>query len=130
MSKARQEIRDVGPLFEMCGLCETLQLSSEMVDIYVKNTKGIPMPVRMCRRCAKPRITYIAGHLGLPKVDVPRLLGLAFGLTVAILNIAFGRVVGGFVGLWIALVGVLCGAGISLAFVVSIVVPHGGEVTV
>jgi hypothetical protein len=120
------------PLLEICGLCEALFPSSEMVDIYVCSPKGQPLPMRFCRRCASPRLTYIAGHLRLTRVDVPRLLGLAFGLTVAVLNIAFGYVIatqlGSPLGLWVALTGVLCGAGISLAFAVSIAMPHGVEV--
>ena len=112
------------PLLEVCALCENLHPSSEMVDVYLRDQKGHPVPVRMCRRCLSPRITYVAGHLHLQQVDVPRLLGLAFGLSIAVLNIAFGHIVGGFTGLWIALSGVLGGTGISLAFAVSIAVPQ------
>ena len=125
MASPRKD-HDVGPLLEVCALCETLQSSGEMVDLYLRDSNGNPQPVRMCRRCVSPRLTYIAGHLRLVRVDVPRLLGLAFGLTVAILNIAFGYVIGGTLGLWVALVGVLAGAGISLAFAVSIALPHNG----
>jgi hypothetical protein len=98
-----------------------------MVDIYIRDRHSQPVPVRLCRHCANPKITYIAGHLRLTRVDVPRLLGLAFGLTVAILNIALGYVIGEPLGLWVALVGILGGASISLAFAVSIALPHGGE---
>ena len=111
------------PLLEICALCETLASSSEMFDIYIRDKKGNPVQLRICRRCANPRLTYIAGHLRLTRIDVPRLLGLAFGLIVAVLNIAFGRIIGGFAGLWVALIGVLCGAGISLAFAISVAMP-------
>lgn len=115
------------PVLELCGLCETYQPSGELVDIRIRDLQGHLVNARMCRRCAAPRLTYIAGHLKLTRVDVPRLLGLAFGLTVAVLNIAFGFIVQGPLGLFIALTGVLAGAGISLAFAVSIALPHAGE---
>jgi len=80
----------------------------------------------MCHQCASPKLTYIAGHLKLTQVDVPRLLGLAFGLTIAVLNIAFGVLIPGTIGLYVALTGVLAGAGISLAFAVSVAFPRQG----
>jgi len=95
-----------------------------MVDIYIRNAHGQPQPVRMCRHCANPRIMYIAGRLKFNRVGIPRVLGLAFGLIVAILNIAFGYIIGGSAGLWVALVGILCGAGISVAFALSISMPQ------
>lgn len=58
----------------------------------------------------------------LKQVDVPRILGFAFGLTIAILNVAFGGLVGGQLGLFVALAGILAGAGITVAFAVSIAI--------
>ena len=98
-----------------------------MVDIYVRDKHGRPMPVRFCRRCAYPKITYIVGHLRLPGIDVPRILGLALGLTIAALIIVFAEFVGGSLGVFIALAGILAGTGISLAFAVSVAMHRGGE---
>jgi predicted RND superfamily exporter protein len=67
----------------------------------------------------------MAGHFNLNRVDVPRILGFAFGLIIAILNVEFGSLVGSQLGLWIVLAGILAGAGISVAFAVSIAMPHG-----
>jgi predicted RND superfamily exporter protein len=67
----------------------------------------------------------MAGHFRLTQVDVPRILGFAFGLIIAVLNVAFGSLVGGSLGLWIVLAGILAGAGISVAFAMSIIWPGG-----
>lgn len=96
-----------------------------MVDIYIRDRKGVPFAGRVCRRCASPQLTYMAGHFRLNRLDVPRILGFAFGLIVVMLNVAFGSLVGGQVGLWIVLTGILAGAGISVAFAVSVAMPHG-----
>jgi hypothetical protein len=101
-----------------------------MVDVYIRDVKGHPFSVRFCRRCVSLNPIYIAGRIKLNPVDVPKLLGLAFGLTIAVLNIVFGRMITGQLGLFIALAGLLTGAGISVAFAVSIAMPQGGgEVT-
>ena len=109
----------------MCQLCENLVPTSEMVEVPVRIPKGLPLILRLCHRCASPRLTYIAGALKLTRVDVPRLLGLAFGLTIAVLNVAFGSIAGGQLGLFVAISGILCGAGVSLAFALSVAFPHG-----
>ena len=111
----------------MCGLCQTMQPLSQLIDLYIRGSYGIPVPVRLCIRCASPRMaaTTTAGHLQLTQLDVPRILGFAFGLTIAILNVMFGGLVGGEIGLLVALVGILAGAGISVAFAVSVALPHG-----
>jgi hypothetical protein len=98
-----------------------------MVDIYIRDQHGLPIPVRLCRRCANPKLAYIVGRLRIQHVDVPRVLGLTFGLTIAVLNVILGRVVGGEIGLFIALAGILAGAGTSIAFAVSVAMPHGGN---
>jgi predicted RND superfamily exporter protein len=64
--------------------------------------------------------TTAAGILQLPQLDVPRILGFAFGLIIAILNVAFGSLVGGQLGLMIVLAGILAGCGITVAFAASI----------
>lgn len=124
--KSSQKSRALGPLFEVCALCEALHPSSEMVDLYVKDPHGNPRPIRLCKHCAYPQLTYIAGRINLNRINVPKLLGFALGLTIAVLNIAFGSVIGGQLGLFVALAGLLTGAGISVAFVVSLAMP-GGE---
>ena len=98
-----------------------------MVDIYIRDRKGIPFTGRVCRRCASPQLTYMAGRFNLTRFDVPRILGFAFGLTIAILNVAFGSLVGGQVGLWVALSGILAGAGITVAFAVSVALPNNNS---
>ena len=113
------------PLYEYCSVCGNLQPSNTMVDIYIRDRKGVPFAGRVCGRCASPQLTYMAGRFNLNRVDVPRILGFAFGLIIAILNVAFGSLVGGQLGLWIVLAGILTGAGISVAFTVSIAIPHG-----
>jgi predicted RND superfamily exporter protein len=60
----------------------------------------------------------------LTQIDVPRILGFAFGLIIAILNVAFGSLVGGLLGLWIVLSGILAGAGVSVAFAMTIILPQ------
>jgi len=112
-------------LFEKCDVCETLQRSSTMSDIYLRSRHGVPFAARVCRRCASPQLTYMAGHFALNQVDVPRILGFAFGLIIAILNVAFGSLVGGQLGLWIVMAGIMAGASISVAFAMSMISPQG-----
>jgi hypothetical protein len=95
-----------------------------MVEIYIRGKHDESIPVRFCRRCASPRITYIAGHMRLTRVDVPHVLGFSFGLTIAILNIVLGRLAGGPIGLFVALAGILAGASVAVAFAWSVAMPH------
>ena len=127
MNLASNSLSDVGPLYEVCGNCGNLYPTTQMRDIYVRNKKGEPVPFRFCPHCANPQVTYIVGHLKLfSQIDVPRILGLVFGLTIAVLNVIFAKLVGGTLGAFIAIAGILAGAGIALAFAVSIALPQGG----
>lgn len=106
-----------------------MQPSSEMVDIYIRGPHG-PEPVRFCQRCAAPKLTYIAGRLRIGRVDIPRVLGFTFGITIAVLNVLLGRLVAGPLGLFVAIAGILCGAGVSIAFAVSVAMPQGSDLSI
>ena len=124
MSNSNSEL---GPLYEMCSNCGNLYPTGQLVDVYVRNKKGEPVPFRFCPRCASPKTVYVVGRLKLlSQIDVSRILGLVFGLTIAVLNVVFARLVGGTLGAFIAIAGILAGAGISVAFAVSITLPQGG----
>ncbi len=110
----------------MCGLCETLQPSSEMVDIYIRDSHGLPVPVRFCKHCANPQVTYIASHMKIASVQVPSIIGFALGITIALLNVALGGLAGGQLGLFVALAGILTGTGISAVFALTCVNVKGG----
>ena len=108
--------------YEICSLCELLRPSAEMQTVYVTDptTRG-QMPLRFCRSCLNPRLTYIQGPAGwFPQsqrlaIDVGRVLIYALALIVAVLNVIFGLVIGVGVGFGMALSGILLGAGILAA---------------
>jgi predicted RND superfamily exporter protein len=80
----------------------------------------LPLPLRFCPNCLNPNLTYIAGGSTFAQFDTFRIFGLALAVIVALLNIALGKIAGGLLGLFLAVTGLLLGAGIAVAFMVSI----------
>jgi len=110
-----------GIAYEICGLCEAMRPSSEMQDVYVKNPDtGLPVRVRFCRTCLKPRLTYIqwASPAWLT-ADVGCILTVTLALILVVSNVIFGLVIGTPLGSVIALAAILVGAGILASLAVT-----------
>jgi len=99
--------------YEICAICETMHLASEMCDKYVRNADtGLPLRVRICRSCLHPRMTYIqAGH-GINAADV---LIVALAIVLVAVGILFGMVAGDGVGVAVLIACGVVGAGILAA---------------
>jgi len=107
--------------YEICAICETMHLASEMSDKYVLNAEtGLPVRLRICSSCLHPQITYIQSRR-FPALafGVPRTLIVALSATLASLDVIFGIVIGGPVGFAIALSAILVGAGVLTMVAVS-----------
>lgn len=120
MTKAEEQKQ----LYEVCANCEGFFPSSYMRTIYAKDKRGLPVPLRFCINCLNPQLTYIQGRLELGRlgtfdINVPLAIVACLALVIVALNIVLGMAVGGFLGLMIALVGILLGTGIAVALMVN-----------
>ena len=105
---------------EVCARCEMFKPSSEMTNVYARAANGKIVCLRLCRTCASPVLTYIAGRWPtIPSIDSGRLLLAGLALMLVVLNVIFGIIIGGPHGFTVALSGILIGAGILAAVAVS-----------
>ena len=119
-------------LYEVCANCERFFPSSYMRTLYAKDRRGLPVPLRFCANCLNPQLTYIQGRLelgpfGTIDINVPLAIVFSLALVIISLNIGFGKAIGGFLGLMIALAGVLVGTGIAVGLVVNAVCTSKGS---
>lgn len=105
---------------EVCARCEMFKPSSEMTNVYARDANGKIVCLRLCRTCASPILTYIAGRWAtIPSIDSGRLLLAGLALVLVVLNVIFGIIIGGSHGFAVALSGILVGAGILAAVATS-----------
>lgn len=94
--------------------------SSEMTNVYARDANGHLVCLRVCRACANPVLTYIAGRwLNIPSIDSGRILLAGLALALVVLNVIFGIIIGPPIGFAVALSGILIGAGILAAVAAS-----------
>lgn len=105
---------------EVCARCEMFKPSSEMTNVYARNANGQVVCLRLCRTCANPVLTYIAGRIPrIVPVDAGTLLIASLALILVVLDVIFGLIIGGSRGFAIALAGMLVGAGVLAALAVT-----------
>ena len=105
---------------ELCARCEMFKPSAEMTNVYARDASGQVVILRLCRTCANPVLTYIAGRLPrIVQVDSGRVLIASLALILVILDVVFGLVIGSAWGFALAIAGMLAGAGVLVALAVT-----------
>jgi hypothetical protein len=105
---------------EVCALCELFKPSAEMTNVYARDAHGHIVRMRLCRSCAKPRLTYIqGGRLPAFALDAPRIVLCALVATVLAVSLVFGIIISGPLGFAVAITGSLGSAGILAAVATS-----------
>jgi len=105
---------------EVCARCEMLKPSTEMTNVYARAANGRVICLRICRTCACPVLTYIAGRWPtIPSINSGRLLLAGLAMVLVVLNVIFGIIIAGPHGFAVALSGILVGAGILAAVAAS-----------
>jgi len=105
---------------EVCARCEMFKPSSEMTNVYARDANGRIVCLRLCRACANPVVTYIAGRWPtISSIGSGQLLLAGLALVLVVLNVIFGIIIDGSHGFAVALSGILVGAGILAALAVS-----------
>jgi len=112
--------------YEICGLCASLHPSDEMETLMVTDpATRTPKPLRFCRSCLHPTITYIQGSF-LSYLNAQKDL-IASAVMVAgfvILAVLFGAIMGPPLGSVLMLAGILTGAILLVALVVASCMLH------
>jgi len=112
--------------YEICGLCASLHPSDEMETLMVTDpATRTPKPLRFCRSCLHPTITYIQGSF-LSYLNAQKDL-IASAVMVAgfvILAVLFGAIMGPPLGRILMLAGILTGAILLVALVVASCMLH------
>lgn len=104
----------LAPLYEVCALCEMVKASAEMTTVQFIDTNRHPKNLRICGQCLNPQTVYIQGLPRLRQLDIRELLHLSITISLAVIAVMIGAVIGSGVGLFLVLAGILSGAG-SLA---------------
>jgi hypothetical protein len=91
--------------------------SREMVTVYARDAHGVIVPLRLCRACAKPQITYIQSGATFLQLgaDMAAVLGVTLAVILIAAGIVFGLVIGSTAGFVILVTCSLVGAGILSA---------------
>jgi hypothetical protein len=91
-----------------------------MTNIYARDAHGQTVCMRLCRSCAKPRLTYIqGGRLPTNPFDISRIVLSGLAATLVAVSLIFGIIIGGPLGFAVAVTGSLAGAGILAVVAVS-----------